>query len=545
MTLFSLLTRSDRKAITRFFQFSAIAGLSSTYCFYLVMQAADAPGALTQGDGGFWAVLQFVVALIVFCIAQIKALDLSGPIVEQAVHSVRVRLVTGLQAVELRDAESVGTARITSALSTDTQIISQSAAPIAFAGQSLMMVVFASVYLALISPTAMVLTFIVSAMAGWAYLTHSQVVGDALDGARARSADMQAHVIALVAGFKELKLSDDKARDARTAAVTASAEATTYKLVAHQALSRDFVLSSLAMFGLLGTIVFLMPWVRSEFSESVSDSVTAVMFLTGPLFGMLGAVPQIVMANVSAENLVEMEKLFDSVKTEHVPCAEPGMGDDLPPEMKAFSEIRLDDVRFRYGGRGEDFGIGPVSLTVRKGELIFITGDNGSGKSTLLKVLAGLYRPTDGRVSVDGQTVWPGRTAHYRSLMSAVFADFYLFSQLHGVKNLDPEWCRQWLERLQIQDKVRIEDGRFSSVSLSTGQRKRLALFAALAEQRPLLILDEWAADQDPTFRKQFYMDLLPVIRAEGRTVVAITHDDAYFHLADRRIHVAGGMVTS
>lgn len=543
MTLFSLLSRSDRQSIIRFFQFSAIAGLSSTYCFYLIMEAAGAPGELTQGDGGFWSVLQFLVSLLVFCVAQLKALGLSGPIVEQAVHSVRVRLVTGLQAVELRDAERVGTARITSALSTDTQIISQSAAPIAFAGQSLMMVLFASVYLAIISPTAMVLTFLVSAVAGWAYLAHSQVVGDALDGARARSADMQAHVIALVAGFKELKLSDDKARDASTAALTASAEATTYKLVAHQALSRDFVLSSLAMFGLLGTIVFLMPWLRSTFSESVSESVTAVMFLTSPLFGMLGAVPQIVIANVSAENLVEMEKLFESVKTEHSQGAEMA-SDDVSHGMKAFSEIRLDDVRFRYGGQGDDFGIGPISLAVRAGELIFITGDNGSGKSTLLKVLAGLYRPTDGRVSVDGRTVWPDRTAPYRALMSAVFADFYLFNRLHGVTHLDPEWCRQWLERLQIQDKVRIEDGRFSSVSLSTGQRKRLALFAALAEQRPLLILDEWAADQDPTFRKQFYMELLPVIRAEGRTVVAITHDDAYFHLADRRIHVAGGMVT-
>lgn len=543
MILFSLLTHGDRKSVTRFFQFSALAGLGSTYCFYLVMQAAAAPSALTQGEGGFWSVLQFMVALVVFCIAQLKALGLSGPIVEQAVHRVRVRLVEGLQAVELRDAERVGTARINAALSTDTQIISQSAAPIAFAGQSLMMVVFASVYLALISPTALVLTFIVSALAGWAYLAHSQVVGDALDSARARSADMQAHVMALVAGFKELKLSDDKARDARTAAVTASAEATAYKLVAHQALSRDFVLSSLAMFGLLGTIVFLMPWVRSAFSESVSQSVTAVMFLTSPLFGVLGAVPQIVLANVSAENLVELEKLFDSVKTVHAPCPEEAF--EAPQAgVKDFAEIRLDDVRFRYGGQGRDFGIGPVSLVVRKGELIFITGDNGSGKSTLLKVLAGLYRPTDGGVSVDGRAVWPDCTVQYRSLMSAVFADFYLFSQLHGVKHLDPEWCRQWLERLQIQDKVRIEDGRFSSVSLSTGQRKRLALFAALAEQRPLLILDEWAADQDPTFRKQFYLELLPVIRAEGRTVVAITHDDAYFHLADRRIHVAGGTVT-
>jgi len=541
--LFSLLTRSDRPSIRRFFQLSAISGLSSTYCFYLVMQAAADPGALTRGDGGFWALLQFLVALGVFCIAQLKALGLSGPIVEHAIHDVRTRLVTGLQAVELRDAERVGTARITSALSTDTQIISQSAAPIAFAGQSLMMVVFASAYLAIISPTAMVLTLIVSVVAGWAYLTHSQVVGDALDGARARSADMQAHVLALVAGFKELKLSDEKAFDARMAAVNSSSEAMTHKLVAHHALSRDFVLSNLAMFGLLGTIVFLMPWVRSAFSESVSESVTAVMFLISPLFGVLGAVPQIVLANVSAENLVELEKLFESVKTSHGPDAEEAA--TSADRLNDFAEIRLDDVRFRYGGQGADFGIGPVSLTLRKGELVFITGDNGSGKSTLLKVLSGLYRPTDGRVSVDGRTVWPDRATHYRALMSAVFADFYLFNQLHGVKNLDPEWCRQWMERLQLQGKVRIEDGRFSSVSLSTGQRKRLALFAALAEQRPLLILDEWAADQDPTFRKQFYQELLPVIRAEGRTIVAITHDDAYFHLADRRIHVAGGMVTS
>jgi putative ATP-binding cassette transporter len=529
--------RNDRKAIVRFFQFSAIAGLSSTYCFYQIMQASADPTQLTRGDGGFWSILQFLLALLVFCIAQLKALGQSGPIVEKAVHGIRNRLVTSLQEVELRDAESVGTARITSALSTDTQVISQSAAPIAFAGQSLMMVLFAVIYLALLSPSAVVLTIIVSAVAGWAYLVHSQVVGDALNAARARAADMQAHVIALVAGFKELKLSTEKAQDARSAAVAASSEATTHKLVAHQALSRDFVLSHLAFFGLLGTIVFLMPWLRSEFSESVSQSVTAVMFLISPLFGVLGAVPQIAIANVSADNLMELERLFESVKTTH------GPGTDTA--FDGFDEIRLEDVRFRYGGQGQDFGIGPLSLQVRKGELIFITGDNGSGKSTLLKVLAGLYRPMDGRVSVDRQSVWPDRIGSYRALMSAVFADFYLFSRLYGVKDLDREWCRQWLERLQLQDKVQLDGGRFSTVALSTGQRKRLALFAALAEQRPLLILDEWAADQDPTFRKQFYLELLPVIRAEGRTVVAITHDDAYFHLADRRIHVANGMVTS
>jgi ABC-type siderophore export system fused ATPase/permease subunit len=128
-------------------------------------------------------------------------------------------------------------------------------------------------------------------------------------------------------------------------------------------------------------------------------------------------------------------------------------------------------------------------------------------------------------------------------MIAGVFADFYLFDRLHGIDATDAAWVSKWLERLELTDKVRIVDGRFSTLSLSTGQRKRLALFAALAERRPILILDEWAADQDPAFRRHFYVDLLPMIRSEGRTVVAITHDETYFHLADRRIHMSTGRI--
>ena len=161
VSLIELLRSTERRRVHRFLQFSALAGVSSTYCFYLVMRASESPGSLTDGDTGFWAIVQFLVALLVFCIAQLRALTESSPIVELAVHEMRARLLQALQAMELRDAEDLGTSRIQTALSADAQTISQAAGPAAFAVQSAMMVIFAAIYLALISPSALALTVVV------------------------------------------------------------------------------------------------------------------------------------------------------------------------------------------------------------------------------------------------------------------------------------------------------------------------------------------------------------------------------------------------
>ena len=535
MNLLALFERSDRARIGRFLRYSALAGLSSTYCFFLVMKAAESTGGDQDPGDGFMSVLQFLLALLVFSIAQLQALSMSMPIVEHAVHDLRTRLLVGLQRLELRDAEQLGLARLNAALASDAQTISQAAGPMAFALQSMMMVVFAIFYLAYISPTALFLTVVVSTATGWVYLKHSRLVSSALDSARNRVQQMQVYVTAMVAGFRELKMSEEKARGAREDAVSSSMEAGLDKLVAQQALSRDYVLSNLAFFALVGTIVFLVPLLREEFSESVSASVAAVMFLITPLFGVIGALPQVAIANVAAGNLLTIEREVTAAGGETVQqWAEPS-GD--------FDQIHLCDARFRYGSGADAFTVGPLTLSLRKGEVLFITGDNGSGKSTLLKLLAGLYRPSEGDLLIDGKPVWPHRTHAFRSMIAGVFADFYLFDRLHGIDATDAAWVSKWLERLELTDKVRIVDGRFSTLSLSTGQRKRLALFAALAERRPILILDEWAADQDPAFRRHFYVDLLPMIRSEGRTVVAITHDETYFHLADRRIHMSTGRI--
>jgi putative ATP-binding cassette transporter len=191
----------------------------------------------------------------------------------------------------------------------------------------------------------------------------------------------------------------------------------------------------------------------------------------------------------------------------------------------------------------QGFGVGPFDLTIRRGETIFITGGNGSGKSTFLKLLTSLYHPARGGVEVDGVPIGPERLSGYRSLIAAVFTDFHLFSRLYGAdaQNGEGQELIRWME---LERATALVDGRFTHRDLSAGQRKRLALIAALLERKPILVLDEWAADQDPHFRARFYREVLPELQRRGLTILAVTHDDHYFDAAQRRLHMEEGRLT-
>jgi len=191
--------------------------------------------------------------------------------------------------------------------------------------------------------------------------------------------------------------------------------------------------------------------------------------------------------------------------------------------------------------------LGPIDLILKPGELVFVVGDNGSGKTTLIKLLLGLYAPQEGEVILDGKPVTADSRDDYRQLFTTVFSDFYLFEELvtdemHKAQGLS-EKALPYLQRLEIAHKVSVKDGTFSTIDLSTGQRKRLALVHAYLEGRPVLVFDEWAADQDPAFRHLFYTELLPELRTKGHLLIVISHDDRYFHLADRVVHMASGQI--
>jgi putative ATP-binding cassette transporter len=193
---------------------------------------------------------------------------------------------------------------------------------------------------------------------------------------------------------------------------------------------------------------------------------------------------------------------------------------------------------------GEGFTLGPVDLTVRPGELLFLVGGNGSGKTTLIKLLTGLYPPASGTVRHGGRAVDRASLAAYRRLFTAVFTDGFVFPSLHGPcpPGRDAK-ARELLSTLGLDGVVGVERGAFTTTRLSAGQLKRLALVAACLEDRPVLVLDEWASYQDPRFKRAFYREILPALKARGKTLVVISHDEAYFDVADRVVHLSGGAV--
>jgi putative ATP-binding cassette transporter len=265
--------------------------------------------------------------------------------------------------------------------------------------------------------------------------------------------------------------------------------------------------------------------------------VLVLMFLRMPLNDLIGSLPTLVAGNVS---LAKIETLaFADYRTEFsTRTGEP----DLRQPM-----LELRGLGYDYPHAADDYGfrLGPVDLSVAKGEILFIVGGNGSGKSTLAKLLTGLYEPSSGTLCLQGVEITPQLRDWYRSHFSTVFSSFYLFERLVGPSgDFDRDLAQAWLERLRMERKVTIdEQGGLSTTRLSQGQRKRLALLVALVEERPILLLDEWAADQDPGFRGFFYQELLPELKAQGKTIIAISHDDRYFSIADRVLKCDGGQL--
>jgi putative ATP-binding cassette transporter len=212
-------------------------------------------------------------------------------------------------------------------------------------------------------------------------------------------------------------------------------------------------------------------------------------------------------------------------------------------EFDEVHTLTLDNITYVHGGEGgaRSFVLGPFSYEFEAGKVYFIRGNNGSGKTTLIRVLLGLYQSQTGRVLVNGQPIAVPSNTGFRDLFAVVFNDFYLFKKLYGISVADETELNELLDLFQMQHKVSIEDGVFSDLNLSTGQRKRLALLVAMLEKKKIIVLDEWAADQDPEFRKEFYEHIIPKLRERGKMVIAITHDDHYYKLADHVIHMENG----
>jgi putative ATP-binding cassette transporter len=338
-------------------------------------------------------------------------------------------------------------------------------------------------------------------------------------------------------GFKELRINRLKSDDVFEEFGTAATRVRDARVRVMLRFSNNVVFVESFFVLLVGAIVFVLPILSPSFSGAVTKVVAAVLFLMGPLANVAIMIPVLSQVNVTVDNLRRLEATLDETLA-------PAGGEDAPLDgMEDFSAIRFEGVCFNYrspdGSAG--FEVGPIDEEVRRGEILFLVGGNGSGKTTLLKLFTALYRPMQGCIRVDGAEIVAANVQSYRNLFSAIFSDFHLFDKLHGLRDAAPERVDQLLRLMEISSKTAFRDGRFSTILLSTGQRKRLALVVSYLEDKPVYIFDEVAADQDPRFRGYFYDTLLPELKRAGKTVVVVSHDDRYFHVADRVLEMDYG----
>ncbi|HXU45872.1 MAG TPA: cyclic peptide export ABC transporter [Thermoanaerobaculia bacterium] len=454
-------------------------------------------------------------------------------------HHLRLRWCRRILSSPLRHLENVGAHRLYASLTNDLGALTESLASIPLVIMHAGVVAACLIYLGYLSPFLLLFLFGFLIVG---LVTYQLPVLAAIGyGRRARALydDVVGHVRAITSGIKELKMHQPR----REALMERQMARTSASMV--REITRGTTLFAAAsgwgqvlFYVAIGLMLFVLPSYQKLPSAVVLGySVTLIAMMT-PLEMILTSVPRLAGAAIAIRKIDELGlSLFDSSAEKD---ADSGAA---PPD---WHRVELRGVVHSYRGEveHETFTLGPIDLALAPGELLFVVGGNGSGKTTLAKVLLGLYAPEAGKVLFDGVEVTDANRDRYRQSFAAVFSDFFLFDSLLGLEapKLDAE-ARRYLAELQLERKVRIDGGALSTTDLSQGQRKRLALLTAYLEDRPIYLFDEWAADQDPTFKEVFYREILPALKRRGKTVVVISHDDRYYGVADRIVKLVYGRI--
>lgn len=466
-------------------------------------------------------ILYFIALLIVFFLSStIVELGLSV-FGQNFIFKMQKRVVKQILDTPLLKVAKVGKARILASLGSDVRNVSFGLLRLPDFLQSSILILCTSVYLCYLSPQIFTLCAI------WIIVVFTinnflmMKVYSYFRKARENDDALQNNYQNILDGHKELLINRYRAKlyyedEFENNARSKKKNNTLGNLFNN--LSSNF--TNVALLALVGVEFYL----ALEFKwASVAEATTialSILFLRTPLVSMIGSFPTLLLAKIALDKIAKLE--LDDYKEYF----------EKTNFIKDWRQISFKNTSFSYD---DNFHLNPVNLELKKGELIFLIGKNGSGKSTFCMLLTGLFKPSEGEIFVDDMKIDDDNLDIYRSLVSAVFSDFHLFTKtLAKEKFADEEKIASWLEFLELKGKTRVEDHELVLTKLSTGQKKRLAMLIALLEERDILVLDEWAADQDPVFRRFFYKKLLPLLKEQGKTIFAITHDDAYFDSADR-----------
>lgn len=526
MKLIQFLDREATESYSPVILIATISGMANSLLLGIVNHATEA--VINHEDLTQYFLL-YMIAFALFLYGQWYAFERSTLIIENAIFQVRTRLTGKVQQVELTFMEKMGSNTLYGRLTQNDTLISQSIPMVVGNFQVSTLMLFSLLYLGYISPISFIMTLTAMGLGVMYFISQSRFIKDSLQQVRQKEKVYFKSISHLVDGFKEIKVNHQKGQDLLQQIALVSTQAQDMKTAARKRESRLWGFGRLFIYALLPIVVFIVPNFSHEHAANIFKISATLLFLIGPSTMLVNMIPIMNRVNMAIDDLFMLEQEMD----EAIAHAHQEIPDNK--SWQNFQRIKINNLSFSYpNNKGAAFSAGPFDEEIEQSELLFVVGGNGSGKSTFLKLLTGLYYPDEGGLYLDDTRIDDSNYPHYRNLFSIIFTDFHLFDKFYGVTDVDREKVHYWLEKMRMQHKVKYQDGGFTSTDLSTGQRKRLAFIAAMLEDKPILVIDEFAADQDPQFREYFYETLLREIRDTGKTIIAVTHDDHYFHVADR-----------
>ncbi len=532
MNILTLLLKSSRSLVTTALILGILSGGSSAALIALISYALDQP------DPGPWLMTGFSGLSALTLAANMGSRLVLIRLAQGSIFQLQLHLSRQILKSDLCLLETLGSGRLLANLTEDIQTISNAAIVLPIVSINIAVVIGCGLYIIWLSGTIFLFVLLLAIAAIWSCLSLLKQARRFLALARDDQDQLFNHFRGITEGIKDLKL--NYWRQEAFLGEDLQSIALEYKRHSSSGL---FLISVTETWGRLvfliavGSVLFFLPGSWQLPPERLASYVLTFTFLLAPLESIVGKLPFITRANIALKKIETLGSLLSAQSENYPPPT---------PAQSSWHTLELKEVTHTYYTEQAEgsFTLGPIDLVLHPGEIIFIVGGNGSGKSTLAKLLTGLYTPQSGSILLGGTAINEHNREWYRQHFSAIFADYFLFERLMGLNSYDlDQQARQYLEKLQLERKVTIQNGHLSTINLSQGQRKRLALLTACLENRPIYLFDEWAADQDPSFKKVFYTQFLSDLREQGKAVIVISHDDRYFNQADRLVKLESGQV--
>ena len=534
--LLAFLFKKSRGIVIAAILISILSGVASSTLIGLSHRALA-----TREASPIWLMLAFAGLCLIFPLARVVAEVLLVNLSQKVIFDLRAQFIRQIMATPLRKLEEIRTHRIMTALTDDVASLSNGLATVPILFLQFSVLLGCLIYLGYLYIPLLLVTVIVIPLGIVVVQLFFKIGLRHFILARKEQDMMFKHMRAVAEGVKLFKLH----RGRRDAFMSDLFTPTGLRYRRENVRGNGIFIGGSSIgtsffFITLGLFLFVAPRLISISPQVLTGYVLVFGFLMVPVGVITSLMSNIGRANVALRNIKSLGIELGG-ENDLTPLPLPGSNGHSP-------KLQFENVTHAYTSEDQNAGftLGPIDLSIEPGELVFVIGGNGSGKTTLAKVITGLYLPQTGHVRFNGQIVTERNHETYRENFTAVFSDFYLFENLLGLEHHSiDEQARNYLKQLRLDHKVTVADGVLSTIDLSNGQRKRLALLTAYLEDRPIYLFDEWAADQDPVFKNFFYHHILPELKQRGKTVFVISHDDQYYSVADRVIKLDYGQISN